>query len=150
MRNRLPSSPPSAPCRLDWRPSRWLIFALSALLPLAGGAIWRCGLAPIPALALAALVTVRWGMLICREWRRPAATLVIPWNETAVTVDGKAVHDFRIQWHGPLAMLSWAGKGRRREWRLFWPDTLPPAARRELRLAADARAISSRASQMAP
>ncbi|MEE7566640.1 hypothetical protein HH297_09445, partial [Xanthomonas sp. Kuri4-3] len=56
---------------------------------------------------------------------------------------------FRVEWRGPLAQLSWRD-GRRRERLLFWPDTLPPAQRRELRLAAGAHAISSRPRQMAP
>ncbi len=42
---------------------------------------------------------------------------------------------------GPLLVLRWR-KGKRRGQLLFWPDTLPRARRRELRLAVRAGAVS--------
>ena len=67
-----------------------------------------------------------------------------------VLVDGVAVAQPRLQWRGPLAVLSWRDAGGHSRYRSWWPDTLPPARRRELRLAAD-NLIPARATpQMAP
>ncbi|MBA2237585.1 MAG: hypothetical protein H0W24_02625 [Lysobacter sp.] len=69
------------------------------------------------------------------ERRKPARAVVI--SEAArVRVDGVEVEGFAVQWRGPLAFVRWqdrAGATHRLAW---WPDTLPAAARRELRLAA--------------
>ena len=50
-----------------------------------------------------------------------------------------ALSAVNVRWRGPLATLEGrdpAGKLRRLAW---WPDTLPPPARRALRLATDRR-----------
>jgi toxin CptA len=84
-------------------------------------------------LAIAAFAYGSW--LTRRELRRPARSLVIPANQSAATVDGHPVSDLQLQWRGPLAFLQWRdGDGRCRRLQA-WPDSLAPAARRELRLA---------------
>ncbi|WP_305804597.1 hypothetical protein [Stenotrophomonas sp. YIM B06876] len=149
MRNRHNSSPISAPCRLEWRPSRWLsgaLLLLGTLAPLAithsempTAAMW----AAAPAAALAALV------LVAREYRRPRRTLVIPRGERPAHVDGEAITALQLQCRGPLTVLSWCDLRRRRQL-LFWPDTLTRLQRRELRLVLEARRVSQLPRQVAP
>lgn len=151
MRHWPDSSRSSANCRLEWRPSWWSLGAHALLAALALASLWISELAGWLALLLS-LAVAGWA---CRrlhgEWRAAAIELVIPWDPSRpVQVDGVAVEAFEVEWRGPLAMLRWRAPGCRREARLWWPDLLPPPARRELRLAASARAISSDTPQMAP
>lgn len=70
------------------------------------------------------------------ELRKPQRQLVWPGLEAPVSIDGQAIAEAVVEWRGPLAFLRWRepdGRMRRLGW---WPDTLPAAARRELRLAA--------------
>ena len=143
------SSNASAPCRFEWRPSRWVIGALSALTVLAPCAVlWsEMPRAAAWSLAMAALIAGLWS--IRRETRRPACAIVLDASSGA-TVDGAPVDAFRVAWRGPLAFLSWrdrAGRGHRRS---LWPDTLTPALRRELRLAARQDDAVRRPGPMAP
>ncbi|MBN6148891.1 hypothetical protein JR065_00940 [Xanthomonas sp. AmX2] len=143
------SSPPSAPCRLEWRPSRWLLAALGLLTLLAPVSLLLSDLAPLLAWPAALGAMLYGAALLRREARRPSRALTIP-AAGAATVDGQAVEELQVDWRGPLAFVRWRdrhGRVRRLAW---WPDTLPAAARRELRLAAHARAASSAPPQMAP
>ncbi|MBB4125988.1 toxin CptA [Xanthomonas translucens] len=145
------SSPPSAPCRLEWRPSRWLLAALALLSVLAPLSILGSDMPRACAWPAAALAALYAAWLLRREARQAPRALLIPTQgNVAASVDGQAVAALQVDWRGPLAFARWRdadGHVRRLAW---WPDTLPPAARRELRLAAQARAASSAPPQMAP
>ncbi|MDH5833864.1 hypothetical protein [Luteimonas sp. M1R5S59] len=99
-------------------------------------------------LALSAVGYALW--LARREWRRPACSLVLAGDADRVEVDGEPVGDFALQWRGPLAFAAWRDVRGRRRRLAWWPDTLPPARRRELRLAAPAPRAARRGPSMAP
>ncbi|WP_454832983.1 hypothetical protein [Pseudoxanthomonas wuyuanensis] len=85
-----------------------------------------------------------------RYRRRPPLELVFPGNERPPTLQGRALENADLQWRGPLAFLSWrdeSGGSQRLSW---WPDTLPPVRRRELRLAAGSGGASRDRPAMAP
>jgi toxin CptA len=141
MRSREPCWSTSAPFRCEWRPSRWQAGALLLLGLLAAAALLNCELETRLALP-AALLAACWGIAAAwRELRRPPRQLLIPPAPAATTVDGIAVDALELLERGPLLVLRWR-TGRRRAQLLFWPDTLPRARRRELRLAARAGAVS--------
>ena len=81
--------------------------------------------------------------------RQPACRIVICAFDAPVTVNGEPVDALSLQDRGGLLQLCWRADGRRHA-RLFWPDTLPPAARRELRLAVRAHCISRSRPAVAP
>ncbi len=89
--------------------------------------------------------------LVWRYRAMPDCMLLFPGNPDApVLKDGEALAAARLEWRGPLAFLHWRtpqGKARHLVW---WPDTLPPARRRELRLAAPAGKSSRWRQGMAP
>lgn len=71
-------------------------------------------------------------------------------NDAPILLDGAVIDDVKVTWRGPLAFVRWrdpSGRIRRLAW---WPDTLPPAARRELRLAAPGGEAAPRTASMAP
>lgn len=117
---------------------------------LAQCAVWRSGAPMWVALLLSACAVVLGTRSLRQLLRSPPRQLVVPWSDAAASVDGERVEDLQVSWRGPIAVVSWQGRGQRRGRLLFWPDTLPAAQRRELRLAAQAHAISSRALQVAP
>lgn len=122
------------PCRCELRPSRWLIGAmlvLSALAPIAvlASAMPHALAWPLAVFAVAAGLRMAW-----REHRLPALGVVIDADGRA-SIDGNSVDAFRVDWRGPLAFLTWRDADGRLRRRSLWPDTLPPASRRELRLA---------------
>ncbi|MDQ3039448.1 MAG: hypothetical protein M3R16_06600 [Pseudomonadota bacterium] len=88
---------------------------------------WACPLA-IAALALGVSEARRHGRL------QPRA-LVIPVGRGQPTCDGQPMQALKFQWRGPLAFLDWRDPNGRTQRLAFWPDTLPTASRRELRLA---------------
>ncbi len=102
-----------------------------------------------PAWVLALTAALQGFRLARREAARPVCLWVFP-AEGRVTVDGVPVREPRLVWRGPLAILYWRdGKGVRRTLG-WWPDTLPAAARRELRLAAGLDSASRHRRPMAP
>ncbi len=135
--------------RIEWRPSRWVLAALLSL-----GALAACSLLasemPAPVAWPAALAALAWTVRCARrEAARPAQSFVFR-GGGPVLVDGVAVEGLVLQWRGPLAFARWRdGDGRvcRRSW---WPDTLPPARRRELRLAAPGDETARGGTSMAP
>ena len=135
-----PSSPGSAPCRREWRPSRWqtaahLLFAV--LLP------WAVQASALPAAAhwpLGLLAAAGGALQGWRYRRRPMRSILIPPGDSPAQIDGEPVEGISLHDRGPLLQLSWRQHGRRQAC-LFWPDTLPPPRRRELRLAIRARPI---------
>ena len=144
------SSSASASCRLEWRPSRWLTGVLSLLGILAAFSILASEMPRLAAwpLALSALACGMW-----RAWREsgsPVREFFFPGNDLPVMLDGAPIESVEVQWRGSLAFIFWKerdGRCRRLSW---WPDTLPAARRRELRLAAGSLEAARDRQTMAP
>lgn len=140
----------SVSCRLEWRPSRWVT---GTLLMLGVLAAWSVLASEMPRawawpLAFAALAYAGW--LARREAHKPIQAWFWPGTDLPATVDGTVAREVVVAWRGPLAFVHWRdadGRVRRQSW---WPDTLPPARRRELRLAATPAQASPAAASMAP
>lgn len=66
----------------------------------------------------------------------PSHDFVFPGNDLAVLLDGEPIDAVEVQWRGPFAFITWKDRKARRRRLSWWPDTLPPSNRRELRLAA--------------
>ncbi|AXI82866.1 hypothetical protein FUT69_08840 [Xylella taiwanensis] len=81
---------------------------------------------------------------------QPCCALLIPDGNVPALVDGMLVVDLRVSWYGPLVTVSWCVPDSRRMRLLFWPDILPAAMRRELRLVMRARQLPSQIPSMAP
>jgi toxin CptA len=145
-----PWSSASAPCRLEFKPSRLLALLLILLGILAAVAAVVSELPWSVSLPLAALSAAHGAWLGRRELLRPACSLVIPCNDTVATVDGAAMGDLQLQWRGPLAFLQWREADGRHRRLQGWPDNLAADARRELRLAMAARAPAHSPRSMAP
>jgi len=130
----------SLPCRIEWRASRWAVFATAAIGVLAAVAVLQSAL-PGPvrwlsATALPAFALWRaWHESRRRRWvlhwpgLDRSATRVMDGHETSVIIT--AVH-----LRGPLASISLNDSARRVIHHLWWPDTLDAASRRTLRLMA--------------
>ncbi len=140
----------SAPCRLEWQPSRLLAGVLLMLGVLAAVAVLASEIPRLSAWPLA-LLAVGYGIwLACRELRRPRRNLVIATGDVRAMLDDVPVTGFDVQWRGPLTFLQWReAKGVRQRVQL-WPDTLDAAGRRELRLAMIARRAAPATGSMAP
>jgi len=161
MRNCPPSSPASAACRpdpcrpgsrrFDWRPSRWLLAALLILSLLAPLSVLGSDLPRRLSWPLA-IAAAGWGLRLARrEAGRAPRRLVLSDPETGTdTLDGQPLARCEIAWRGPLAFLHAVDREGRRQRLAWWPDTLPAARRRELRLAVAARNASRRDRPMAP
>ena len=125
----------SAPCRLEWQPSRWLGAKLWSLALLAPFSLIASDLPRGVAWPLA-LVAGAWAILDARCYRAmPPRRLVIPAGRAAATCDGERIDDLGVGWRGPLAFLHWRDRHGRRHRASFWPDTLPAGMRRELKIA---------------
>lgn len=126
----------SAPCRIEWRPSRWLAGAILVLAALAAFSVVASGMPRAWAWPLAALALAWGGWRVRRELRQPHREWVFPGNDAPVRLDGEPVEAVQVRWRGPLAFVRWRERGGRAGRLAWWPDTLPAARRRELRLAA--------------
>lgn len=126
----------SAPCRIEWRPSRWLAGAILVLAALAAFSVTTSEMPRPLAWPLAALALAWGGWHARRELRQPRREWVFPGNDAPVLLDGEPVQAVQVQWRGPLAFVHWRGRDGRIGRLSWWPDTLPAAQRRELRLAA--------------
>ena len=143
------SSNASACCHLEWRPSRQVGACLLALALLA------------PFSLIASEVPARWAFPIAllaagiglRDWRRyrrqAPIQLRIPAVRGDASGDGRPLCRFNVSWRGPLCFLRWRDGGRRQR-RVFWPDTLDAAGRRELKLALQRRESAGEAASVAP
>lgn len=141
------SSHASETCRLEWRPSRLLAGALVLLGVLAAASVLASEV-PAPVAWPLAMAAVLHGTRMAGLHLRTAGRELV-WNGHAelVRLDGVAVARPRLLWRGPVAVLSWQPSDGRRQRLAWWPDTLPAARRRELRLAAgqgDGRATAAR------
>jgi toxin CptA len=147
MSNSIHSSSDCAPCRLEWRPSHWLIVSLFLLGALGACSALASEMPHVASIPLALFSSGHGAWLAAREARKPSRQLVWPF-EGGPQVDGRPVDGAVLRWRGPLAFLQWRdrdGSVRRLAW---WTDTLPGHARRELKLAAAGSA--GVASSMAP
>ena len=143
------SSGASAPCRIDWHPSRWLAGALVAIGILAALSVLESEVPRIAAWPVA-VVAILDGILLSRaSLRSRPRTLVWPIGG-APLLDGMTLFEPRLHWRGPIAFLCWRDETGRMQRLAWWPDTLPSAARRELRLAAAEAIAASPAASMAP
>lgn len=129
------SSNASAACRLEWRPSRLCEGVLLLLGPLAAWALLACDLS----FGLAAPLAVAawaWGIGDARRYARQVGCAVwIPASGAPAQCDGACIRALQVRWRGPWAFLCWRTPEGRTQRRVFWPDTLDAAQRRELRLA---------------
>jgi toxin CptA len=96
---------------------------------------------------LCVTVLVCGGFVLRREARRPVREVSIDASGHGIRVDGVLVESWRLHWRGPLAFAEFRLNGKR-ERLSWWPDTLPPARRRELRLAASSSPVSSERQSM--
>lgn len=130
------SSIRSAPCRLEWRPSRWVVAMLWLLALLAPVSLLISDLPGALAWPLALLLAANGIFNAWRQGRLQPRVLVIPVGHGQPTCDGQPMLALKIEWRGPLAFLRWRTPEGRIRRVSFWPDTLPSMERRELRLAA--------------
>lgn len=144
----MPSSSGSASCRIEWRPSRWLIAALLLIALGAAVAVLSTGLSPAVAWPLAASVLAAGLHGARRQSRMPHRVLVL--RAGRATLDAADVTWEDLQWRGPLAVLRVRHGDGRVERLAWWPDTLAPPWRRELRLAAAACRAAPPGASMAP
>lgn len=143
------SSNASAPCRIEWRPSRWLAAGLWSLVLLAPLSVWASALPAVVAWPVALAVAGFAAASAIRHRLAAPVSIVVP-PDGDVTVSGQVADGFVVTWRGDLAFLAWrdgAGRGHRL---VLWPDVLVPAARRELRLVMAARATGRMAGPVAP
>ena len=143
------SSPGSAPCRLEWRPSRWLLAALLVLAVLAPLSVLGSELPRVLAWPLALAAAGRGLQLARREAGRAPHWLVLG-AAGQDTLDDRPLTRCEITWRGPLAFVHAIDRDGRRQRLVWWPDTLSASQRRELRLAAASRNASRRGRPMAP
>jgi toxin CptA len=124
---------------LQWRPSRWLVAAQCVLGALGAVSLLASALPPPAGRALAVLAC-GWGMASAwRLARQEARLLHWPADGARPTLDGEPMAEARLHWRGPLAFLRWRDRGGCVRHLSWWPDTLPPGARRELRLVSGER-----------
>ena len=140
----------SVSCRLEWRPSRCVIGAMVVLGISAAFCVLATSMPAWAAWPLSASA-LAFGLRQARkESRLPSHTLFFPGNELPVTLDGVPIDKVTLQWRGTLAFLHWRDRRGRLVRLSWWPDTLPAASRRELRLAASSLDASRQRSAMAP
>ncbi|HQZ31749.1 MAG TPA: hypothetical protein PLG89_07815 [Arenimonas sp.] len=135
----MPSSSSSSTCRIDWRPSRWLAAALVALGLMAAVSLWLSALPPAWSVP-AALVALAEGLRLARGHlaRPPLALDWLGGDEPAYLTSAAGVARLdrvSVRLRGPLATLSGTDAQGRQRHLGWWPDTLGPADRRQLRLA---------------
>jgi toxin CptA len=106
---------------------------------------------PSPAAVPLACTAIVYGECLARrESRRGVPEIVIPPGEAVATINGSPMRNLHVQWRGPLAFLDWRDEEGRRRYLQGWPDNLPQAERRELRLAMAARAPAHSPRSVAP
>lgn len=135
--------------RFEWRPSRWLVAAQVLLGVLAAVSVLNSAL-PAPLSLAMALVACGWGLASAwRLARQGSRSLQWPRDGSAPDLDGETLAGARLYWRGSLAFLRWRDRRGRMRHLSWWPDTLPPAVRRELRLVAGGRGHPARPRSMA-
>lgn len=104
---------------------------LSALAPFAVLASEMPRMAAWPLACVAALAGLR---LALHEVRKPPRHFEIPVGQGRAMLDGTPLVEAMLSWRGRLAFLRWRDEAGRRGRLSWWPDTLPPAQRRVLKL----------------
>ena len=141
MRNSRRSSTACWRCRIDWRPSRWLLAGLLLLSLLAAGAVMASALDPLLR-PLAAAVASLYGLLLARQAQRaPPCSLLCDTDGRVRLLTGSqslALGELELEVRGPIVRLQGRDPFGRRHRLVWWPDTLPPASRRQLVLLARA------------
>ena len=133
----------SAAFRCEWRPSRLLTAALLGLALLAPIAVLTSDLSGWQAWPLA-LCAGGWGVRdATRYWQRSACHLCIPCGGAAATCDGIPMLGLQLQVRGALVFVHWRNLRGGKQRRVWGPDTLPAAQRRELRLAMQQRVAAT-------
>ena len=143
-------SGPSPSCRLEWRPSRCLATALLSLAVLASFSMLVTDMPRWLAWPLALVVLVRGTWQGWRHLHLPPQQFLFPGNDLAPMRAGQPIGDVSLQWRGPLAFLCWRERGGQLKRLAWWPDNLPAASRRELRLAVGSGNAAPRRPGMAP
>jgi toxin CptA len=113
-----------------------VIGAVLILAVLATVSLLTSEMPRLAAWSLVIVVVVHTGFLVRRYQCLPRKEFVFPGNDLAVVLDGQSIDDVAVEWRGPLAFIRWRDRTGRQQRLSWWPDTLPPASRRELRLAA--------------
>lgn len=119
---------------IAWRPSRWVIAALLSLSTLAPFAVLASEMPRIVAWPLAAVAAIAGLHAAGHEARKPPRHFEIPAGQGRATLDGMPLAEAVLSWRGPIAFLRWRDEAGRRGRLSWWPDTLPPAQRRVLKL----------------
>lgn len=137
------SSSASSTCRIEWRPSAWLVAGLAVMGALAAIAVLSSAM-PAPASPLVAALALAEGLrLAWREWRRAPRRLLLSAGRAWLAQDGVApvaLSAHRWQVRGRFAWLQGRDVRGRTHWLAWGPDTLDPGALRELQLARGANA----------
>ena len=129
---------------------RRLVQAVLILLGVLGAVSVLASEMPRPWAWPVAVAALAWGGWQARsEGRRPRRAFWFPGNDRLPTVDGTPMQDAHVLWRGPLAFLRWRDPDGRARRLVFWPDTLPAAARRELKLAMQRRQAAGGAASVA-
>jgi len=113
-----------------------VIGALVALAALATVSVLASEMPRLVAWPLIIVLILHAGLQIRGYRSMPRHDFVFPGNDLAVLLDGEPIDAVEVQWRGPLAFITWKDRKGRRRRLSWWPDTLPPSSRRELRLAA--------------
>jgi len=129
------SSPASSTFRLDWRPSRVLGLALVMLGLLAGASVLASRLPPPMKLPVAVLALAHALRLARREAGRAACTLAWAGGDAPVQAGEARLVAPRLHLRGPIAVLIARDVHGTLQRFCWWPDTLSPGLRRQLRLA---------------
>lgn len=106
--------------------------ALAAIGAMAGAGLFLTTLPLAVAIALAPLCGAWGAALAYRALHAPTVLMAFRADGT-VFVDGARVDDAGLDWRGPLTCIRWQRGGRHMRL-VAWPDVVPPARRRELRL----------------
>jgi toxin CptA len=142
MQNSKDSSPSCSGCRIEWRPSRWLVTGLVMLAPLASYAVIASALFEDAGRPLAGLVLVLGLVRARRAANEPSCTLHWVGGGQPAGIDRAGqrleLRGVELEIRGPIVRLQGRdGRGRRHHL-VWWPDTLDAGARRQLVLRARA------------
>jgi toxin CptA len=132
----------SVPCSLEWRRSFWAVVALLGMTILAVCSVLMSGLSGVLRGLLIPFCCFYGIGLILSEWRRAPRRLVLGSGSVPAMLDGVPLRTMHLYERGPWVCVRARDMDGRRHCLVWWPDTLSPARRRELRLAVNAQTAS--------